>query len=109
MVSDDVMNSVEIVAYCESYFFLNMECPLNRKKCLQCHAKSMFTKHQEAETKKYLSFVTYIYEISSEEEQQRLKALVNLGINGIESINYLPPVQHYCHLHGIRWYTNING
>ena len=58
----------------------------------------MFINHQKAETKKYLSFVTYIYEISSEEEQQRLKALVNLGINGIESINYSPPVQHYCSL-----------
>ena len=44
----------------------------------------MFTNHQKAETKKYLSFVTNIYEISSEEEQQRLKALVNLGINDIE-------------------------
>lgn len=44
----------------------------------------MFTNHQKAETKKCLSSVTYIYEISSEEEQQMLKALVNLDINGIE-------------------------
>ena len=43
----------------------------------------MFTNHQKAKTKKYLSFVTYIYDISSE-EQQRLKALVNLDINDIE-------------------------
>ena len=50
MVSDDVMNSVEIVSYCEPYFF-NMEFPLNRKKYLQCHVKSMFTKHQKAERK----------------------------------------------------------
>ena len=72
-----------------------MEIPLYRKKCLQCHVKAMFTNHQKAETKKYLSFVTYIYEISSE-EQQRLKALVNLDINDIEEINYLPLVQHNC-------------
>ena len=31
MVSDDVVKSIEIVAYCESYFF-NMELPLYRKK-----------------------------------------------------------------------------
>ena len=30
MVSDDVMNSLKIVAYCETYFF-NMELPLYRK------------------------------------------------------------------------------
>ena len=50
MVSDDVVDSVEIVAYCESYFF-NMELPLYRKKCLQWHIKSMFTKHEKAERK----------------------------------------------------------
>ena len=50
MISDDVMNSVEIVAYCESFFF-NMEHMLYRKKkCFHCHVKSMITKHQNAET-----------------------------------------------------------
>ena len=56
MVSDDVVNSVEIGAYCESYVF-NMELPLYEKKCLQCHVKSMFTKHQKAERK--MMFIIY--------------------------------------------------
>ena len=40
MVPDDVMNSVEIVAYCESYFS-NMQLTLYGKKSLQCYVKSM--------------------------------------------------------------------
>ena len=53
MVSDDVMYSVEIVAYSESYFF-NMELTLYGKKSRQCYVKSMFTKHQKAERKTIL-------------------------------------------------------
>ena len=47
--------------------------------------------HKEAETKKYLSFVTYIYELFSEKKQNRLKTLVHLDTNNIEnkSITYL--------------------
>lgn len=49
MVSDDYMNSVEIVAFCESSFF-NMELTLHRIQRLQCHVISMFTMQQKAET-----------------------------------------------------------
>ena len=50
MISDDVLNSLEIVAYCESYLFKHVTSAVS-KKCLQCHLKSMFTKHQKAERK----------------------------------------------------------
>lgn len=52
MVSDEYMNSVEIVAFCESSLF-NMELTLYRIKRLQCHI-SMFTMQQKAETKMIL-------------------------------------------------------
>ena len=51
MNSDDVINSVEIVEYCESYF-LNME--LLNFRCIEKNVVSMFTKHQKAETKMIL-------------------------------------------------------
>ena len=44
----------------------------------------MLTKHQQAETKKYLSFVTYIYEIFSVEERHKRKTLVHSDTNTIE-------------------------
>ena len=53
MVSDEYMNSVEIVAFCESSLF-NMELTLYRIKRLQCHVISMFTMQQKAETKMIL-------------------------------------------------------
>ena len=69
----------------------------------------MFTKHQEAETKKYLSFVTYVYEILSVKEQNRLKTLVHLDTNKIEnkSISYLL-FNIIVRLQGTRWYAIIN-
>lgn len=53
MVSDEYMNSVEIVAFCESSLF-NMELTLYRIKRLQCHVISMLTMQQKAETKMIL-------------------------------------------------------
>ena len=82
------MNSVEIVAFCKSYFF-NMELPLYRKKSLQSHVKSMVTKHHKAEKKMILI-------IRNVHLQNVLSTLFDLGSNHIETINYLPPVQHYC-------------
>ena len=48
MVSDDVMNSVEIVAYCE-YYFSNMELTLYKKQVFNAMLNQC--KHQKAERK----------------------------------------------------------
>ena len=53
----------------------------------------MLTKQQKAETKKYLSILSYIYEIFSIEKQHCFKTLSIQILWG--KINYLPPVQHY--------------
>ena len=56
MVSDDAMNSVEIVAYCEPYLFKHGTSAVS-KKSLQCYLKSLFTNDQKAERK--MMFIIY--------------------------------------------------